>query len=120
MSAVSKFDAMFERILEQKLERKIDEYFASVTVLSKGPVFQVHASMTKSGLTRAAKLTKRSRLADMSKDEKVFEAAPKGVSVNCWESRWCSTRSQMQRKTGYVWRINRDHEKGGVWITRTK
>ena len=116
MSLANKIDSIVERVIE----RKIEEYFGSLLELRKGPIFQVHASMTKAGLGRAVRKTKRSQLADLRVNEPVFFKAPKGVDVKIWESRWCSARTQMQRKTGYVWRVNRDYEQGGVCVTRTR
>jgi hypothetical protein len=114
MSAVSKFDVMLERVLE----RKVDEYFGSLLDLRKGPVFQVHASMTRTGLTRAVRKTKRSQLAGMKKNEEFLSKMPRGVKIETWHSRWNSCRQQMQRITGYKWRLNNDRENGGIRITR--
>jgi hypothetical protein len=116
MSSLSKFDIVLERVLE----RKVDEYFASLAELSRGPVFQVHAAMTKSGLTRAARKTKRSQLADMKVGQEYFFKAPKGVNVARWTDRWSSAIDSMQKKTGYRWSTHRDRENGGAVITRTR
>jgi hypothetical protein len=123
MSSMSKFDTIVERIIEQKIEQrveqKIEEYFASISVLSKGPVFQVHSAMTQNGLTKSALKTKRSKLANMKKNERIFVPTLRGVTMERWHSRWNATRQSMQRKTGYKWRLNNDREGGGLWITRT-
>lgn len=123
MVGLSKFETIVERTIEKRIadriDQKIDEYFGSLLELTRGPVVQVHAAVTRNGLTKAVRKTKRSQLADMRKNEQVFFKAPRGVTISRWESRWCSTRTQMQQKTGFKWRINRDHEQGGVWITRT-
>jgi hypothetical protein len=116
MSAVSKFDAMFERVIE----RKIEEYFASLLELEKGPVFQVHAAMTKNGLTRAARKTKRSQLADMKIGQEYFFRAPKGVDVRTWTNRWAKSAFSMQKKTGYRWSTHRDWDHGGAVVVRTR
>ncbi len=120
MSAVSKFDIMFERVLERKLERKLDEYFASLEVLETGPVFQVHAAMTRKGLTKAARKTKRSQLADMKVNEEYFFKAPAKVAVDVFSDRWSSSVAHMQKKTGYKWSVHRDWEQGGAVIVRTR
>jgi hypothetical protein len=109
---------LIENIIREEVRSVVREYFGSLLELERGPVFQVHSAMTKDGLTKAVRKTKRSRMADMRKGEQIFEKAPPGVSVDRWESRWASTRHKMQSKTGYKWRINRDHERGGVHITR--
>jgi hypothetical protein len=116
MSAVSKFDVIVERVLE----RKIEEYFASLLELNKGPVFQVHAAMTKNGLTRAVRKTKRSQLADMKVGQEYFFRAPKGVDVRTWTNRWAKSAFSMQQKTGYRWSTHRDREQGGAVIVRTR
>jgi hypothetical protein len=116
MAALSKFDVIVERVLE----RKIEEYFTSLLELEKGPVFQVHAAMTKDGLTRAARKTKRSQLADMKVGEEYFFKAPKGVNVARWTDRWSSAIDSMQKKTGYRWSTHRDRDQGGAVIVRTR
>ena len=59
--------AMIENIFREEIRRKVDEYFGSLIELNRGPVFQVHAAMTRNGLTKAVRNTKRSQLADMKR-----------------------------------------------------
>jgi hypothetical protein len=117
-------NAVIERIFREEVREEVravvKEYFGSLLELQKGPIVQVHAAVTRRGLTKAVRQTKVSQLADMQVNELTFIKAPKGVSVSKWEGRWCGTRGYLQRKTGFVWRINRDHQKGGVWVTRTR
>jgi hypothetical protein len=113
-------NAVIERMLREEVRAAVKEYFGSLLELQKGPIVQVHAAVTRRGLTKAVRRTKVSQLADMQVNEPTFFKAPKGVSVSTWEGRWCGTRGYLQRKTGFVWRINRDHEQGGVWVTRTR
>jgi hypothetical protein len=122
MAALSKFNlvSVMERTAQEETRAIVREYFAPLIELNRGPIIQVHAAVTKNGLTRAVRKTKVSQLADMEVDSPTFFKAPKRVSVKAWEDRWSSTRTYVQRKTGFVWRINRDHEQGGVWITRTR
>ena len=116
MKSMSKFDLALERVLE----RKVDEYFGSLIELNRGPVFQVHAAMTRNGLTKAVRKTKRSQLADMKRGEEIFRAAPPGVDVGDFTDRWSYTIHTMQKKTGYKWSTHRDREQGGAVITRTR
>lgn len=115
MKSMSKFDLALDRVLE----RKVDEYFGSLIELNRGPVFQVHAAMTRNGLTKAVRRTKRSQFADMERNESVLFKAPKGVTIERLHSRLDSTRSSMQKKTGYRWRVNNARDQNGVRVTRT-
>lgn len=116
MKSMSKFDLALERVLE----RKVDEYFGSLIELNRGPVFQVHAAMTRNGLTKAVRKTKRSQLADMERGKEIFYPAPKGVDVGRWTDRWSSAIDSMQKKTNYRWSTHRDREQGGAVIVRTR
>lgn len=122
MAGLSKFDMVEEMrsAVREEARTFVREYFAPLIELNRGPVVQVHAAITKNGLSRAVRRTKVSQLADMKVNSPTFFKAPKGVRVKVWEDRWSATRTYVQRKTGFVWSINRDHEEGGVWITRTK
>ena len=116
MSALSKFDLALERVLE----RKVDEYFGSLIELNRGPVVQIHAAVTRNGLTKAVRRTKVSQLADMKVGSPTFFKTAKGIDIETWEKRWCGARGYAQRKTGFVWRVNLDREQNGVWVTRTR
>ena len=116
MSSMSKFDLALERVLE----RKVDEYFGSLLELKRGPVLQVHAAVTRNGLTKAVRKTKRSQLADMEVGEEYFFKTPKGVDVRTWTNRWAKSAYSMQVKTGYRWSTHRDREQGGAVIVRTR
>jgi len=95
LASMSKFDLALERVLE----RKVDEYFGSLLELNRGPVLQVHAAVTRNGLTKAVRKTKRSQLADMKRGEEYFFPVPKGVDVGRWTDRWSSAIDSMQKKT---------------------
>lgn len=116
MKSMSKFDLALERVLE----RKVDEYFGSLIELNRGPVFQTHSAMTRNGLTKSVRKTKRSQLADMTVGEEIFFKAPKGVDVRTWTNRWAKSAYSMQVKTGYRWSAHRDREQGGAVIVRTR
>lgn len=116
MAALSKFDLALERVLE----RKVEEYFGSLLELNRGPVVQVHAAVTRNGLTRAVRKTKRSQLADMERGKEYFFKAPKGVDVRTWTNRWAKSAYSMSRKTGLRWSAHRDRENGGAVIVRTR
>ncbi len=124
MKSMSKFDTIVERIIEQKIEQrveqKIEEYFGSLLELNRGPVLQVHAAVTRNGLTKAVRKTKRSQLADMKRGEEYFFPVPKGVDVGRWTDRWSSAIDSMQKKTGFKWTTHRDRENGGAVIVRTR
>ena len=111
---------LIENIIREEVRTIVREYFGSFEELKKGPVFQVHSAMTKDGLTKAVRKTKRSQIADMKLGEQVFIKAPKGISVELWGSRWSSTRTQMQRISSHKWTVNRDHELNGVHVTRVR
>lgn len=110
----------FRKEFRMEIRNSMKEYFASLMELEKGPVFQVHASMTRNGLTKAVRKTKRSQLADMEVGKKYFFAAPKGVDVADYTDRWSYTIHSMQKKTGYKWSTHRDREQGGAVITRVR
>lgn len=112
--------AMIEKIFREEVRNVVNEYFGSLLELEKGPVVQLHAAVTRRGLSKAVRRTKVSQLADMQLNSSVFFKTPKGVSVDTWESRWCGARGYAQRKTGFSWRVNLDREQGGVWVTRTR
>ena len=111
---------MIEKIIREEVRSIVREYFGSIEELKKGPVFQVHSAMTKDGLTKAVRKTKRSQIADMKLGERVFIQAPRDVSVELWGSRWASTRTQMQKMSPHKWAVKCDHELGGVHITRVR
>lgn len=113
-------NSAIEKIFREEIRRKVDEYFGALLELEKGPVIQVHAAVTRNGLTKAVRKTKRSQLADMQKNEPVFFKMPHGVSMATWHSRWNSSRQQMQKITGFKWSLSNDREQGGLWITRTR
>jgi hypothetical protein len=110
----------FRKEFRMEIRNSMKEYFASLMELEKGPVLQVHAAVTRNGLTKAVRKTKRSQLADMKRNESVFFEAPRGVTVERWHSRWNSTRQQMQKITGFKWSLSNDRDQGGLWITRTR
>lgn len=116
MNSMSKFDLALERVLE----RKVDEYFGSLLELNRGPVVQVHAAVTRNGLTRAVRKTKRSQLADMKIGVEYKFKAPKGVSVAKFTDRWSASIHQMKRKTGLNWSARRDHDSRGTIVVRTR
>lgn len=124
MAGLSKFETIVERTIEKRIadriDQKIEEYFASFLELQKGPVFQTHSAMTRNGLTKSVRKTKRSQLADMKVGEEYFFKAPKGVDVARWTDRWSSSIDSMQKKTGYKWSTHRDREQGGAVIVRTR
>lgn len=109
----------FENILREEIRTAVREYFGTLSDLKTGPVLQLHAAATKSGLSRAVRKTKRSQLADMKKNVEYFFAAPKGVSVPVWTDRWATSIHQMQKKTGFRWSAHRDRDHGGAVIVRT-
>lgn len=124
MVGLSKFETIVERTIEKRIadriDQKIDEYFGSLLELNRGPVLQVHASVTRNGLTKPVRKTKRSQLADMKIGVEYQFKAPKGVSVAKFTDRWSASIHQMKRKTGLRWSAHRDHENGGVVIVRTR
>lgn len=109
-----------ERILREEARNVLKEYFGSLLELEKGPVVQVHAAVTRNGLSKAVRRTKRSQLADMERGKEYFFAAPKGVDVGRWTDRWSSAIDSMQKKTGFKWKTHRDRENGGAVIVRTR
>lgn len=124
MVGLSKFETIVERTIEKRIadriDQKIDEYFGSLLELNRGPVVQVHAAVTRNGLTKAVRRTKRSQLADMELRKEYFFKAPKGVDVGRWTDRWSSSIDSMQKKTGFKWSTHRDRENGGAVIVRTR
>lgn len=116
--------AMIEKMVLEEIRSEVrvavKSYFASLLELQKGPVLQVHAAVTRNGLTKAVRRTKTSQLADMKLNSSVFFKTPKGISVDTWESRWCGARGYAQEKIGFVWRVNLDRERNGVRVTRTR
>ena len=120
MAALSKFDLLVEQVVERKVDRKIEEYFASLLELEKGPVVQVHAAVTRNGLTKAVRRTKRSQLADMKRGVEYKFKAPRGVTVARFADRWAKSAHSMKKKTGLVWSVHRNHDEGGVIVVRTR
>jgi len=116
MAGLSKFDLALERVME----RKVDEYFGTLLELNRGPVVQVHAAVTRNGLTKAVRRTKTSQLCDMKVNDPVFFKTPKKVDIETHESRWCAMRGYAQAKTGFKWRVNLDREQDGIWVTRVR
>lgn len=116
--------AMIEKMVLEEIRSEVrvavKSYFASLLELQKGPVFQTHSAMTRNGLTKSVRKTKRSQLADMKVGEKYFFKAPKSVDVRTWTSRWADCTYSMQVKTGYRWSAHRDREQGGTVIVRTR
>lgn len=112
--------ALIENIIREEVRSEVRKYFAPLFELEKGPVFQVHASMTRTGLSRAVRKTKRSQLADMEVGKEYFFKAPKGVDVRTWTNRWAKSAYSMQVKTGYRWSTHRDRENGGAVLVRTR
>lgn len=112
--------SVVEKILREELRRKVDEYFGSFLELEKGPVFQVHAAMTRKGLTKAVRKTKRSQLADMERGVEYKFKTPKGVSVAVWADRWSNAACAMKEKTGFKWSIHRDNESNCATIVRVR
>jgi len=112
--------ALIENIIREEIRSEVRSYFAALLELEKGPVFQVHAAMTRNGLTKAVRKTKRSQLADMEVGKEYFFKAPKGVDVARWTDRWSASIDSMQKKTGYKWSTHRDREQGGAVIVRTR
>lgn len=116
--------ALIEKMIQEEIRTEVrnvvKSYFAPFIELEKGPVVQVHAAVTRKGLTKAVRRTKVSQLADMKVGSPTFFKTPKGVKIETWEGRWCGTRGYMQRKTGFVWQVNLDREQNGVWVTRTR
>ena len=112
--------ALVEQVIREEVRSVVREYFGSLLELERGPVFQIHASMTKQGLTKAVRKTKRSQLADMKIGEVMFVKAPKGMDVKLLQSRWSSSCTKMQNITEYKWKVNRDFERGGVHVTRVR
>lgn len=110
--------SFIENVIREEVRTVVKEYFGSYLELEKGPVLQVHAAVTRNGLTKAVRKTKRSQLADMKRNESVFFKAPRGVTVERWHSRWNGTRQQMQKITGFKWSLSNDRDQGGLWITR--
>jgi hypothetical protein len=119
MNAV-KLEQVFREELRSEIRSFVKEYFAPLMELEKGPVFQVHASMTKTGLTRAVRKTKLSQLADMKVGTEYFFKTPKNVAVDVFADRWSSSVWHIQKKTGYKWSVHRDWEQGGAVIVRTR
>jgi hypothetical protein len=115
---------LIEKIVVEEIRSEVrgavKQYFASFVELQKGPVFQVHAAMTRNGLTKAVRKTKRSQLADMEVGKEYFFKTPKNVDVRTWTNRWAKSAYSMQVKTGYRWSTHRDHEQGGAVIVRTR
>lgn len=124
MAGLSKFETIVEQTIEKRIadriDQKIEEYFAPLLELQKGHVLQLHGAMTRNGLTKAVRKTKRSQLADMKRGKEYFFKAPKGVDVRTWTNRWAKSAYSMQVKTGYRWSTHRDHDQGGAVVTRTR
>jgi hypothetical protein len=106
--------------IRSEVRGAVKSYFASLLELQKGPVFQTHSAMTRNGLTKSVRKTKRSQLADMKRGEEYFFPVPKGVDVGRWTDRWSSAIDSMQKKTGFKWTTHRDRENGGAVIVRTR
>lgn len=120
MSKSNPMESLMRDELRVVLREYVKEYFGSMTELSRGPILQVHAAMTRTGLTKAVRKTKRSQLADMQVGEEYFFAAPKGVDIRTWTNRWAKSAYSMSVKTGYKWSAHRDREQGGAVIVRTR
>ena len=112
--------AFVERIFREEVRSFVKDYFGSLLELEKGPVVQVHAAVTRNGLSKAVRRTKRSQLADMKVGEEYFFKSPKGVDVARWTDRWASAIDSMQKKTNFRWSTHRDREQGGAVIVRTR
>lgn len=112
--------ALIENIIREEVRSEVRNYFASLLELEKGPVVQVHAAVTRNGLTKAVRRTKVSQLADMERGKEYFFKAPKGVDVARWTDRWSSSIDYMQKKTGFKWSTHRDRENGGTIVVRTR
>ena len=106
--------------IRSEVRGAVKSYFASLLELQKGPVFQTHSAMTRNGLTKSVRKTKRSQLADMEVGKEYFFKTPKGVDVRTWTNRWAKSAYSMQVKTGYRWSAHRDREQGGAVIVRTR
>jgi hypothetical protein len=120
MSKTNPIENVMREELRPILREYVKEYFGSLLELNRGPVVQVHAAVTRNGLTKAVRKTKRSQLADMERGKEYFFKAPKGVDVARWTDRWSSSIDSMQKKTGYKWSTHRDREQGGAVIVRTR
>lgn len=112
--------SFIENVIREEVRSVVKEYFGSYLELDKGPILQVHAAVTRNGLTKAVRKTKRSQLADMEVKKEYFFKAPKGVDVGRWTDRWSSAIDSMQKKTGFKWKTHRDRENGGAVIVRTR
>ena len=117
--------ALVEDIIREEIRNEVrplvKNYFASLLELEKGvTVVQVHAGVTRKGLTKAVRKTKVSQLADMEVGKKYFFKTPKNVDVERWADRWSSTIAYLQRRTGFKWSTHRDHDQGGAVIVRTR
>lgn len=109
-----------EKQLPARVEAMLQQSFGTMADLVGGPVFQVHAKATENGLGKPVLATKTAKLVNMKKGETIFIPCEKRVSVSLHESRWCGIRQHAQKRSNFKWRINRDHDRGGVHVTRTK
>lgn len=116
--------ALIEKMIQEEIRTEVrnvvKSYFAPFIELEKGPVVQVHAAVTRKGLTKAVRRTKVSQLADMEVGKEYFFKTPKGVDVRTWTNRWSSSADYLQKKTGFKWSTHRDREQGGALVTRTR
>lgn len=110
----------FERQLPERVGALLNQTFGTMADLVGGPVFQLHAKATENGLGKPVPATKTAKLVNMKVGDTIFIPSEKRVTVSKLESRWSGIRQHAQKRSNFKWRINRDHDRGGVRITRTK